>query len=253
MSLDIITAALLVIGDEILSGRTKDLNTHAVANFCTNNGVDLKEVRVVSDNEEEIISAVNALRLKYTYVFTTGGIGGTHDDITASAIAKAFGRRLVVNEVASHLIKEHYGDRITETRMMMAYMPENVGLIENPVSFVPSFYIENVFILAGMPSVMNGMLKSVETKITKGQKKFSNSLTSNVLEGNIGVELEHIQKIYPDVSIGSYPFYEPPNMGTTIVLRSRNENLLKQASKNVYDLLLKYEGKPIMDLDVTFN
>jgi molybdenum cofactor synthesis domain-containing protein len=250
---NILTAGLLVIGDEILSGRTKDLNIYAIANFCTEHGLDLQEVRVISDQEDAIIKAVNVLRTAYTYVFTTGGIGATHDDITPAAIAKAFDRPYVVNETASNLIKQHYGDRLTETRLMMAYMPENVGLIDNPVSFVPSFYIENVFVLAGMPSVMNGMLKSVETKIKKGKKKLSNSLTSNVLEGNIGLELSLIQESFSTVSIGSYPFYDPPKIGTTIVIRSRDEDLLKLASSRVYDLLVKNGGNPLMELDVPFH
>lgn len=249
----IVTAALLVIGDEILSGRTKDLNIYTIANFCTEHGLDLQEVRVIPDREDAIIAAVNALRGEYSYVFTTGGIGGTHDDITAAAIAKAFGRPYVVNEAASNIIKDYYGDRLTETRMMMAYMPENISLIDNPISFVPSFCIENVFVLAGMPSVMNGMLKSVETKIKKGKKKLSNSLTSNVLEGNIGIELSLIQESFPAVSIGSYPFYDPPKMGTTIVIRSRDEDQLKLASSRVYDLLVKHGGNPLMELDVPFH
>lgn len=253
MNDNVFTAALLVIGDEILSGRTKDLNIHAIANFCTDNGLDLKEVRVIPDSEDDIISAINAMRIKYTYVFTTGGIGGTHDDITALAIAKAFDRPLVINEAASDIVKKYYGDRITETRMMMAYMPENVSFIDNPISFIPSFYIDNVFVLAGMPSVMNGMLKSVETKIKKGKKKLSNTLTSHVLEGDIGIELGIIQEKYPAVSIGSYPFYEPPKIGTTIVLRSRDEAFLRLASKEVYNLLCKYDDEPFMKLDIPFN
>lgn len=247
-----ITAGLLIIGDEVLSGRTKDSNMHTIANACTSWGIDLQEVRVIGDIESEIIQAVNDLRKRYTYIFTTGGIGGTHDDITAESIAKAFGRAYVCNEEAAQIIKHYYEEKITETRMKMAYMPENVELIENPVSKVPSFCIENVFVLAGMPSVMKGMLLSVEKKIIKGDKKFTNTITSSALEGVIGADLSDIQKKYDDVSIGSYPFYEPPNIGSSIVLRSRNEQSLKSASKEVYDLLLQHDSCPTLELEKKF-
>jgi molybdenum cofactor synthesis domain-containing protein len=248
-----LTAAIIIIGDEILSGRTQDTNVQFIAKRFENLGIELKEVRIIPDDEETIISAVNLARAKYTYVITTGGIGATHDDITVAAIAKAFDRPLVVNEEAHKAILEFYGDRINDIRLRMAKMPEGVNLIQNPVSGVPTFYIENVFVLAGMPSVMRGMFDFVENILETGPKVLTNTLTSSVVEGIMAKDLESIQQNFKDVSIGSYPFYDYPNIGASIVLRSKDEGLLKKASKVVYDMLLSHNGKPELQLDVTFD
>ncbi|CAO5680821.1 MAG: Putative competence-damage inducible protein [Holosporales bacterium] len=248
-----LTAAILVIGDEILSGRTQDTNVRTIAKRLLNLGIDLKEVRIIPDDENEIIDAVNILREKYTYLFTTGGIGATHDDITMPSIAKAFGRKVVINEEASAAIVHHYGDHINDIRMRMAYMPENVKLIQNPVSGVPTFYIENVFVLAGMPSVMVGMFDFVENILEKGQKILTNTITSSVVEGVMAKDLEAIQKNFETVSIGSYPFYDYPNIGASIVLRSRDADHLKKATEVVFSMLISHGGTPQTELEVDFK
>lgn len=250
--MNIRTAAILIIGDEILSGRTQDTNVRTIAHFLNDLGIDLKEVRIVPDQKEEIIEAVNVLRHKYSYLFTTGGIGSTHDDITIPCIAEAFDTPLVMNEEATKIIQEHYGDHLNDIRLSMAYMPANALLIHNPVSKVPSFYIENVFVLAGMPSVMKGMLEFVKSCLESGPKVFVNTLTSSVVEGVLAKELESIQQQYSDVTIGSYPFYNYPDIGTSIVLRSRNVDALVDASKKVYQMQIDFGGHPKLDLEVPF-
>lgn len=244
-----LTAAIIVIGDEILSGRTHDTNVNYIAKRLVSCGIDLKEVRIIPDDESEIIDAVNTLRHKYTYVFTTGGIGYTHDDITASSIAKAFGRKSVVHLESEKMIQDFYGDRINDARLSMAMMPENVELILNPISGAPSFYIENVFVMAGMPSVMYGMFEFVVTRLKKGVVVLSNTLKSSVVEGMMAPELFNIQNKYKTVSIGSYPFYNPPNVGTSIVLKSRDNKALSNATKDVYFMLKKHNVEIDTDFD----
>lgn len=247
-----LTAAILIIGDEILSGRTQDTNVRFIAKRLVDLGIDLKEVRVIPDDEKEIIEAVNCLRQKYSYLFTTGGIGGTHDDITVESIAKAFNRPLIEHKEVTKAIIEHYKDQITDTRMSLALMPENVKLIQNPVSGVPTFFIENVFVLAGMPSVMVGMFDFVENHLQKGQKTFSNTITSSIVEGVMGGKLEDIQLLFTNVSIGSYPFYDYPKIGSSIVVKSKNIEDLKKASKMVYDMLVSFGGTPELQLEIPF-
>ncbi len=239
-----LTAAILIIGDEILSGRTQDTNVKTIANKLNALGIDLKEVRIVPDEENEIIEAVNILRKKYIYLFTTGGIGATHDDITVASIAKAFGRKLVVNEEASNAIIHHYGKHINDIRLQMAYMPENVTLIQNPVSGVPTFYIDNVFVLAGMPSVMVGMFDMVQNILQKGQKILTKTVTSSIVEGIMANDLATIQNNFNTVSIGSYPFYNYPKIGASIVLRSRDQNKLTEATKAVTHMIKRYGIEP---------
>ncbi len=234
------TAALIVIGDEILSGRTKDVNIGATADFCTDLAIDLMEVRVVSDIEDDIVAAVNALRGRYTYVFTTGGIGPTHDDITADAIAKAFGVALPINEVARGMLEARWKERgieVNEARLRMARIPEGAKLIVNEVSAAPGFNIGNVYVMAGVPVIMRAMLESLAPTLKGGRKVHSLSVRSRVGEGNIGGPLAALQQLFPDVKMGSYPRMGDGSVLTELVLRSPDEARLREAAKAVHDMV----------------
>jgi molybdenum cofactor synthesis domain-containing protein len=237
---EIVTAALLVIGDEILSGRTKDKNIGYIAEYLTNIGIDLREVRVVPDIEEEIVAALDAVRARYTYVFTTGGIGPTHDDITADCVAKAFGVELQVDPRAVALMQQRWGAAtpLNEARLRMARVPVGGDLIHNKVSAAPGFRIANVFVMAGIPNVMQAMLDDVAPTLKTGVKVLSESIRADAREGDIGTPLGEVAKAHPACSIGSYPFFDEnrgPN--TNIVIRSRDADHLAAAAKAVEAML----------------
>jgi molybdenum cofactor synthesis domain-containing protein len=231
-----VTAGLLVIGDEILSGRTKDVNIGAVADFCTDLGIDLTEVRVVSDVEESIVEAVNALRARYTYVFTTGGIGPTHDDITADAIAKAFGVALPINAQAREMLEARWkqtGTEVNEARLRMARIPEGADLIVNSVSAAPGFRIGNVHVMAGVPVIMRAMLEALAPTLKGSKKVLSVTVKAAVGEGTVGGPLAALQEQYPDVKMGSYPQMGGDRVMTELVLRCADEALLAEAAEKV--------------------
>lgn len=244
---DVVTAAILVIGDEILSGRTKDKNIGYIAEYLTNIGIDLREVRVVPDIEAEIVGALNALRSRYTYIFTTGGIGPTHDDITADCVAKAFGVPIDHDPRAVAILKEHFAARnieLNEARLRMARIPAGAELVDNPVSKAPGFWIGNVIVMAGVPSIMQAMLDAVAPKLKTGQQMLSETLRGDVREGDIGGELGAIAAAHPDVTIGSYPFFDDksgPN--TNVVIRSRDAAKLAAAKSVVEEMLTRARAK----------
>ena len=228
----IVTAALCVIGDEILSGRTKDKNIGYIADHLTAIGIQLKEVRVVPDEEPEIVAAVNALRARYTYVFTTGGIGPTHDDITADAIAKAFGVGIDVDERALTPMKAYFerrGVELTPARLRMARIPFGAELVENSVSIAPGFMLGNVVVMAGIPAIMQVMLDAATKYLKTGKKMLSAALDLHRPEGEIAGMFEELQKRYPDVPMGSYPFIRDGKPGTQLVLRSLDQARLEAA------------------------
>jgi molybdenum cofactor synthesis domain-containing protein len=237
----VVTAAVLVIGDEILSGRTKDKNIGYIADYLTALGIDLKEVRVVSDEEHAIVSALNALRAAYGYVFTTGGIGPTHDDITADGVAKAFGVRLAVHPEAMAILKERLaktGGELNDARLRMARIPEGAALIANKVSGAPGFWIGNVITMAGVPAIMQAMLDEVAPKLKTGAKLLSATIRADAKEGDVGTELGEIAKAHPGALIGSYPFFdEKLGANTNIVVRSRDSETLKQVTAAVEAML----------------
>jgi molybdenum cofactor synthesis domain-containing protein len=239
---EIVTAGLLVIGDEILSGRTKDKNIGYTADFLTAIGIDLKEVRVVSDDEAAIVAALDALRSTYTYVFTTGGIGPTHDDITADCVAKTFGVALYLHPEAVAILKERMarlGGELNEARLRMARIPEGAELIANKVSGAPGFWIGNVIVMAGVPSVMQSMLDEVGPKLKTGAKLISATIRADAKEGDVGTELGVIAKAHPETIIGSYPFFDEkigPN--TNIVVRARDPEKLRAVKAAVEDMLV---------------
>jgi molybdenum cofactor synthesis domain-containing protein len=230
------TAAVLLIGDEILSGRTKDKNLGFIADYMTALGIDLREARLVPDVEEEIVAALNALRQRYTYVFTTGGIGPTHDDITADAVARAFGVPCEHDPRAVDILLAYFtemGREPNEARMRMARMPRGASLIANPVSRAPGFQMGNVFVMAGVPKIMNAMMEDVATRLTRGVPMSSKTVEFRGGEGDAAKPLGEIQKAYPSVVIGSYPFQAPDGFATNLVLRSRDEATLELAYRDV--------------------
>jgi len=236
----IMTAAMIVIGDEILSGRTKDKNIGHLADVMTAIGIDLKEVRIVPDEEEEIVAAVNALRTRHDYVFTTGGIGPTHDDITADSVAKAFGVTCDYHAETLALMGAHYAGRGLEfnaARKRMARLPAGAESIANPVSIAPGFRIGNVHVMAGVPSIFQAMLDNVIPTLRTGQKLLSATVHCPYGEGMIGEPLALIQKEHPDAIIGSYPKYLDGSFWTELVVRARSEAALEAARAKVQALV----------------
>jgi molybdenum cofactor synthesis domain-containing protein len=231
---------MLAIGDELLSGRTKDKNIAHLADVLTAVGIDLEEVRIVPDEEDRIVEAVNALRARYEYVFTSGGIGPTHDDITADAIAKAFGVPCEHDAAAMKLMADNYTSRgieFTESRQRMARMPRGSSHIDNPVSTAPGFHIGNVYVMAGVPSVFQAMVDNVIPTLRTGKKLLSRSVHCPYGEGAIAVPLREIQTAYPDTIIGSYPKYENGKFATELVIRARDEQRLDAAEAAVRQMV----------------
>ena len=229
-----VTAALLIIGNEILSGRTVDANLPYLATFLGKLGIRLLEVRVVPDIETEIVEAVNTLRRKMDYVFTTGGIGPTHDDITAAAIAEAFGRDLIRHpEAERRLVAFYPPERRTAARMKMADTPEGAELIDNPVSVAPGFIVENVHVMAGVPKIMQAMLDELKPRLVGGAVLRSRTLVVFAGEGDMALGLAEIQHRYPDLEIGSYPFFRMDKPGTSIVVRGEDVALIDAAFSDI--------------------
>jgi molybdenum cofactor synthesis domain-containing protein len=218
-----VTAAVMIIGDEILSGRTQDVNLSAIAKYLATYGVDLCEARVVPDIEQEIIDGVNALRARYDYVITTGGIGPTHDDITADSIAKAFGVTAPEHPEIMAMLRERWGEP-NAARRRMAHVPEGGSLVKNPVQGPPGFQKDNVFVLAGVPAIMRGMLEDVGPRLRTGAVVLAKTVrVTGTGEGTIAAPLEAVAKAHPDMSLGSYPFFSPPDVyGANLVLRGRD-------------------------------
>lgn len=236
MTSSIPTAAVLLIGDEILSGRTKDANLGYIADYLTVVGIDLKEARVVSDEEADIVAALNALRSRYTYVFTTGGIGPTHDDITADCVAAAFGVAIDHHPEAVKILRAHWearGIEENEARLRMARIPDTADLILNAVSKAPGFHIGNVFVMAGVPRIMQAMLDEVAPKLTGGAVMLSRTVPLDLGEGDVAKRLKEIQLAHQGVMIGSYPYERDGRFATNIVVRSRDEAAMNSAAEDV--------------------
>ena len=240
-----VTAAVLVIGNEILSGRTKDANLPYLGERLGELGIRLAEARVVPDLKDEIVAAVNALRARYTYVFTTGGIGPTHDDITAECVAAAFDRPLIRNPEALALLQAHYapGD-LNEARLRMANTPEGASLIENPISHAPGFRIENVHVLAGVPAVMRAMFEGLAPGLSGGPPLRARTLTSSLPEGTLAAGLGAVQARYPEVDIGSYPAFRDGRPSVAVVLRATDEPRLAAAAEEVGALIRELGAEP---------
>lgn len=240
MTQEIVTAAILAIGDELLSGRTKDKNIGHLADMLLLAGIDLKEVRIVGDEEDAIVDALNTLRTKYDYVFTSGGIGPTHDDITADAVSKAFGVACEYNDEAMILLGEMYKRReleFTDARKRMARMPVGARHIPNPVSTAPGFVIGNVHVMAGVPQVFQAMVDAVIPTLRTGTPVLSLAISCPYGEGDIGTPLAAIQKAHPDTSIGSYPRYVGQRFSTEIVVRGRSQDAIDAAGADVQAMI----------------
>ena len=240
-AVETITAAILVIGDEILSGRTKDKNIGHIADHCSQIGIQVREVRVVSDVEKDIVDAVNALRQRYTYVFTTGGIGPTHDDITADSIAKAFGVGIDHHPQVKQLLMDSFARRgveATPARLRMARIPDGAELIENRLSVAPGFKVDNVIVMAGIPNVMHAMLDSVTPRLATGRVMLSVTIELLRPEGEIAELFGETQAEFPDVPMGSYPFNRDARVfGTQLVLRSTDPDRLAAAEVRLRERL----------------
>lgn len=231
-----VKAALLIIGDEILSGRTPDANLNYIAKWLGNLGIILDEVRVIPDVASRIINAVNECRADFDYVFTTGGIGPTHDDITAENVAKAFGVPILLNEDAKKLLEDNMGvGNVTKARLRMAMIPKGASLIKNPVSAAPGFQLQNVFVLAGIPVVMQSMLLDVEDRISGGAKILSDAIHVFEGESNFASLLGQVEEQFDNLTIGSYPFYKGGSYGATFVLRSAVSDELASAMQILKD------------------
>jgi molybdenum cofactor synthesis domain-containing protein len=242
---EIVTAGILVIGDEILSGRTKDKNIGFIAEYLANIGIDLKEVRVVADEEVDIIAALDALRKRYTYVFTTGGIGPTHDDITADSVAKAFGVGIDHHPEVVARFKERFKNpgELNEARLRMARIPDGAELIQSATIMAPGFKIDNVIVMAGVPSIMQAMMDIVAPKLKSGVRMLSETVRANSREGDIGGPLRAIASAHPDTIIGSYPFLdEDSRPNTNLVVRSRDPDKLTAAMNAVKDMLTQLQA-----------
>jgi molybdenum cofactor synthesis domain-containing protein len=233
-------AALIIIGNEILSGRTKDKNLAYLAEWLNEIGIQLYEVRVIRDDENEIIDCVNLLRRKYNYVFTTGGIGPTHDDITTESIAKAFNVELETNPEALKILQSYYKEgELNEARLKMTLLPKGAELVENPVTKAPGFKMENVFVMAGIPSIMQGMLEGAKAFLKIGNKMTSKSIDVFMPESYVAEELSKMQDNYPEVEIGSYPFNKEGQFGTSLVMRSANLDTLERCASDVAEMVKK--------------
>lgn len=242
-----LTAALVIIGNEILSGRTQDTNINWIATKMSDQGIKLIEVRVVPDIEESIIAAIVELRRKVTYLFTTGGIGPTHDDITSVTVAKSFGVECLLNEDARKILLEYYGSEseLTPARLRMAHIPVGATLIENPVSGAPGFQMDNVYVMAGVPRIMQGMLDHILPTLSSGLPYVSNTVSCDLPESKIAETLGNIQKQYESVDIGSYPHFRSGAMGLALVLRSTDNDNLHEATRDVVDMVRSYGVEPI--------
>jgi len=240
LSPETVTAALLVIGEEILSGRTRDENIAYIAAYLTRVGIALREVRVVADVEDEIIAAVNALRRRFTYVFTTGGIGPTHDDVTTDAMAKAFGVRADVRDDAVAAMRLQYTEEdLTPARLRMARIPEGAELIHNAVSRAPGYMLVNVIVMAGVPRIMQVMLDEVMPRLAKGRPMLARAVRVDVPEGDVAPPLAALQAAHPEVQMGSYPFFEQRRFGTYVVLRATDQDRLDSAVAALWEVIGK--------------
>lgn len=233
-----VTAAVLVIGDEILSGRTKERNIGFIAGYLCNLGIDLKEARIVPDDHQEIVDALNALRRRHDYVFTTGGIGPTHDDITADAVAAAFGVSIDVDERAvNEMLKRLKPAELTPARLRMARIPAGAELVLNEVSGAPGFWIGNVITMAGVPSIMQSMMDYVAPRLRGGRRMLSVTIQADCREGDVAEGFAGVQKAFPDVLMGSYPFVDAGGFNTRLVLRCRDAARLEEAKQAVEAML----------------
>jgi len=233
-----INSCIIIIGNEILSGRTKDLNTSALSKWLNSIGIIVGESRTIPDVEKIIVNTVKELKQKYDYVFTSGGIGPTHDDITAESLSKAFGLKYEIHKEAYKLLEKYYGvEEFNEGRQKMAWMPSNANLILNPSSGAPGFFIENVFCLPGVPLILESMIPGLTNKLVGGDPILSKTISLNTIESEIAKSLKTVQEKNKDVDIGSYPFFRKGKIGVSIVLRSKDQSKIDICNLQILDFV----------------
>ena len=241
----IVTACVLIIGNEILSGRTQDANLAFLAQGLNDVGIRLREARVIPDDHAVIVSTVNQVRRAFDYVFTTGGIGPTHDDITAQCVADAFGVTLILHPDAKRLLETHYPPgHLNEARLRMAMVPEGAVLLPNPISRAPGFQIGNVFVLPGVPSIMQGIFEQLKHRLAGGDKVLSRSISCHLSEGALAKDLGALQDRFADLEIGSYPYFRRGDFGVTLVLRGTERQRLATAAEELKALISRLGGDP---------
>lgn len=241
------TAAILIIGNEILSGRTQDVNIQYLAKRMGELGIRLTQARIIPDGKSEIISSVRELAASHTYVFTTGGIGFTHDDITALSLAEAFGVAIEEHPEALQILKTYYGDALNDARRRMALIPVGATLINNPISKAPAFQIQNVFVLAGVPSVMQGMFEGLVGQLVGGKPIQFVSVSCALPEGVLADELALLQDRHPEVEIGSYPYFKSGVLGVSLVMRGVDDESIASATEDVAEMIRSLGGVPVVE------
>ena len=239
-----VNAIIILIGNEILSGRTQDANAAFLSKWLNEIGVRVQEVRVIEDNQQVIVNCINEVKEKFKYVFTTGGIGPTHDDITSQSIAKAFSLSYGYNREAYEILKKYYkAGQFNDSRKKMAMMPDKASLIYNPSSGAPGFIVENVYCLPGVPSILKSMVGGLKNNIKGGKKILSETISINTVESEIAKPLEDVQKNFSSVEIGSYPFFRLGKVGVSIVMRSTEKNQIKDCAKQIQNFIQKKKIK----------
>ena len=240
------TACVIIIGNEILSGRTQDANLSYIGKRCDELGIRLTEARVISDDEATIVDTVNHYRANFDYVFTTGGIGPTHDDITSASVALAFGKKIIRHPDAVAVMDEYYDTgQLTEARLKMADVPEDATLIDNPVSAAPGFQLENVFVLPGVPVIMQAMFEGIVDGLAGGSPMLTDNVATNLGESMMAKELGQVQDRYPDISIGSYPYFKKGKIGVNLVLRGTDADLLDEVKQALHSMIEGLGGEVV--------
>jgi molybdenum cofactor synthesis domain-containing protein len=240
-----VSACVLIIGNEILSGRTQDANLAFLAQGLNDAGIRLREARVIPDIAETIIATINEVRRTFDYVFTTGGIGPTHDDITSACVAQAFGVKLILHPEAKRILESHYPPGgLNEARLRMAQVPEGAALLPNPISRAPGFRIENVYVLPGVPQIMQAIFNELRHRLKGGAKVLSRSVSCTLGEGTIAQDLAALQDRYPDVEIGSYPYFRRSDFGVTLVVRGTEAERISAAIEELKALIRTFGGDP---------
>ena len=243
-----LNAAIVVIGNEILSGRTQDVNVSNISKWLNNLGVKLEEVRIIPDVESTIVKTINEVRMKFKYVFTTGGIGPTHDDITAKSISKAFSVKYCYHPEAYRILERYYKkDKFNLGRRKMAKMPKNASLIFNPSSAAPGFFVKNVFCLPGVPSILKSMLGGLKNKIIGGSKILTKTVRLQTVESEISIPLENVQNKFKNLEIGSYPSFKQGKVGVSLVIRSKKIKLIEECVGDIIKFIKKKKIKIITD------
>ncbi len=239
------SSGIIIIGNEILSGKTLETNSNFMCNKLYEVGISCSEINTIKDEEPKIIEKVNLFRKKYDYVFTSGGIGPTHDDITSASIAKAFKRKLVLNQEAKKLLEKHYSDDVlTKARLKMAYFPENAKLIDNPISIAPGFFIENLYVFPGVPRIMQTMFDEIVKSLDEGLRYYKKTISTTLSEGIIGDYIQEIQNKFPSLEIGSYPYFKKNSFGVSLVVKGDDNETVSKATSEILEYISLKNGNP---------